>query len=229
MTKVLIVEDDIHISKSLELNLNLSGFSVFTASTIEDGWNLINQKPFQIGIFDVNLPDGTGIQLCQRVRNAGIQLPILFLSAQTDDETVLKGFQVGAEDYMRKPFGVDELKARMNRILQRNPTNRKIIEAGPLVIDVEKRQASILGNVISLGKKEFDILTCIAKKGNDVVTREHIINTLETQTGEESSIFDRTIDSHLSHLRKKIREKSNEALQIVSVYGVGYRLDWKKE
>lgn len=223
MVKVLLVEDDSQISKSLSMNLNYSGFDVATADTVATGWTKFTTQPYDIVLLDVNLPDGNGIELCHRIRTAGKNTPILFLSARTDEETVVKGMNFGGDDYIRKPFGMEELKVRINKILKRAGPPRDVIEAGPLSLDLEKRAASLLGQPLSLGKREFDILSILVKKAGDVVTRDHVLASLD----QTSEVYDRTIDSHISHLRRKIREISQEQLQIVSVYGVGYRLQWK--
>lgn len=223
LPKVLLVEDDPQISKVLSMNLSLSGYGVFTADTVNEARHKLGLDRFEIILLDVNLPDGNGIDLCHEVRSSGVETPILFLSARTDEETVVRAMNIGAEDYIRKPFGVEELKVRMSKALKAAPAPRDLIVAGPLEIDVGKRQARVFGEVMGLGRREFDILTVLAKKSGDVVTREAVIAYLQ----QEAEIFDRTIDSHISHLRRKLREVGGDGLQILPVYGVGYRLHWK--
>ena len=222
MFKVLLVEDDPQISKSLSMSLSFSGFEVATADTVELAWSKITSKSYDILLLDVGLPDGTGLDICQRVREAGKTTPILFLSARTDEETVVKGMNFGADDYIRKPFGTEELKVRMNRVLKRVAPAANVLEAGPLCLDLDKRSAIISGKPLNLGKREFEILAYLVKKGGDVVTRDGILEKLD----EKPEVYDRTIDSHMSHLRRKLREAAGEAVQIVAVYGVGYRLQW---
>lgn len=222
LPKVLLVEDDPQITKALSLNLSLSGYGVFTAETVNEARRKLGLDRFEIILLDVNLPDGNGIDLCHEVRCSGVETPILFLSARTDEETVVRAMNIGAEDYIRKPFGVEELKVRMSKALKAAPPPRDLVVADPLELDVGKRQARLLGEVMSLGRREFDILTVLAKKSGDVVSREAVITYLE----QEAEIFDRTIDSHISHLRRKLREVGGDSLQILPVYGVGYRLHW---
>lgn len=225
MVKVLLVEDDPQIAKSLSLNLSFNGFDVAIAETLAQAWAKLTARSFDLFLFDVGLPDGTGIELCQRVRAAGKTTPVLFLSARTDEETVVKGMNVGADDYVRKPFGIEELKVRIQRVLKRAPPAGNVILAGPLSMDLDKRLVAIDGRSMTLGRREFEILAQMARRNGDVVTREAILENLE----EKPELYDRTIDSHMSHLRKKLREAAGTRVQIVAVYGVGYRLQIQAE
>jgi DNA-binding response OmpR family regulator len=222
MTKVLLVEDDPQISKSLSMSLSFSGFQVESAETLADAWERFLKNPFDVLLLDVNLPDGSGIDLCKRIRESGNEVPILFLSARTDEETVVKGMNLGGDDYIRKPFGTEELKVRIQRLLQRMGPGKEFIEAGPLRMDAEKRSATLNGKNLQLGKREFDILSILARKSGDTISRDNILLLLN----EDPEVYDRTIDSHMSHLRRKIRDSAGESLQILAVYGVGYKLQW---
>lgn len=218
--KVLLVEDDPQISKSLQMSLSFGGFQVDTAATVADGWNKATTGAFDILLLDVNLPDGSGLDLCRRLRDTGRDLPILFLSARTDEAVVVEGMNLGAEDYIRKPFGTEELKVRMNKALKRASPSKNVITFGPLSLNVDKREATARDQFMKLGKREFDILVILMKKAGDVVTRENILTLLESN----ADLYDRTIDSHLSHLRRKLRDVLSDEVQIIPVYGVGYRL-----
>ena len=224
MYKVLIVEDDIQISRSLSMNLKLSGFEVDAASLVSEGWNKVQKNHYDILLLDVGLPDGSGLELCQRIRESGDDVPILFLSARTDEPTVVKGIQLGADDYIRKPFGTEELKARMNKLLKKTVQLDKMFLFNKLNIDIPNRELAVGSKNVSLGKKELDILLILARRAGDLVTRETILSQLEDSLNGN----DRTIDSHMSHLRKKLKEVGGEELQIVSVYGEGYKLVWNE-
>lgn len=220
MVKVLLVEDDPQISKSLKMNLSYAGYEVATAETVAEALEKAAESPYDVFLFDVNLPDGDGLELCHQVRARGKETPVLFLSARTDEETVVKAMNIGGEDYLRKPFGVEELKVRMAKAMKRSAPARKIIEKGPVALDLGRRSATYAGKDLPLGRREFDILAVLMKKSGDVVTRENIIEQLEGS----ADLYDRTIDSHISHLRKKLKDIGGDGLQILSVYGVGYRL-----
>lgn len=223
MPKILIIEDDPQITKILKLNLKLSGFDTDNASTVKDAWSKITGDHFDLLLMDIGLPDGSGLDLCQKVRESGNDVPIVFLSALTDEATVVKGIKNGADDYLRKPFGLEELKVRVNKFVKKIMPHMQTIKFGDLTIDPAKRVVTLMGEMISLGRKELDILTLLARKAGDIVTRENILSALY----ENADLYDRTVDSHMSHLRKKLREVSGQSLQISSVYGLGYRLEWK--
>lgn len=223
MPKILVVEDDVQITKILNLNLKLSGFETESSSSIQDAWSKLSQSHFDMILLDIGLPDGSGLDLCQKIRESGNDVPIIFLSARTDEASVVKGIKNGADDYLRKPFGLEELKVRVNKFIKKLAPNMQTIRFGDLTIDPSKRVVTLKGEVISLGRKELDILTLLVRRSGDIVTRESILNSLY----ENADLYDRTVDSHMSHLRKKIREVAGKSLQITSVYGLGYRLEWK--
>lgn len=223
MPKILIIEDDPQITKILKLNLKLSGFDTDNATTFQEAWSKITSDHFDLLLMDIGLPDGSGLDLCQKVRESGNDVPIVFLSALTDEATVVKGIKNGADDYLRKPFGLEELKVRVNKFVRKLMPHMQTIKFGELTIDPTKRVVTLMGEMISLGRKELDILTMLARKAGDIVTRENILSSLY----ENADLYDRTVDSHMSHLRRKIREVAGPSLQISSVYGLGYRLEWK--
>ena len=223
MPKILIVEDDPQITKLLKLNLKIGGFETDSAVTVNTAWNKILNEHFDLILMDIGLPDGNGLDLCEKVRQSGNEVPIMFLSARTDEATVVKGIKNGADDYLRKPFGLEELKVRINKFIRKVTPAMNMIKFGDLTIDPTKRLVTVMGEVIALGRKELDILMLLARKAGDIVTRENILNTLY----DNVDLYDRTVDSHMSHLRRKIREVAGMNLQITSVYGLGYRLEWK--
>lgn len=223
MPKILIVEDDPQITKILKLNLKISGFETDNAMTFQDAWQKISSDHFDLLLLDIGLPDGNGLDLCQKVRESGNDVPIVFLSALTDEATVVKGIKNGADDYLRKPFGLEELKVRVNKFVKKIAPHLQVVKFGELTIDPVKRVVTVMGEMITLGRKELDILTLLARKSGDIVTRENILTTLY----DNADLYDRTVDSHMSHLRRKIREVAGQTLQISSVYGLGYRLEWK--
>ncbi len=221
MTKILIVEDDSQISRSLKLNLRLSGYDVSEASSVSEAWSKLEENHFDIVCLDIGLPDGSGMDLCQKIRMSGNEIPVLFISALTDEKIVVKAIIAGGDDYIRKPFGMDELKARIQKALKRFASGPTLLTKGLLTVDSSNRIVKFADELINLSRKEIEILTVLMKRCGDVVSRDMIISAIY----EESETFDRTIDSHMSHLRKKLREVAGLTVQIVSVYGLGYRLE----
>jgi DNA-binding response OmpR family regulator len=221
MTRILIVEDDSQISRSLKLNLRLSGYEVSEASSVSEAWATLEENHFDIVCLDIGLPDGSGMDLCQKIRMSGNDIPVLFISALTDEKIVVKAISAGGDDYIRKPFGMDELKARIQKALKRFAAAPTLMTKGLLTVDSSNRIVKFADELINLSRKEIEILTVLMKRCGDVVSRDMIISAIY----EESETFDRTIDSHMSHLRKKLREVAGVTVQIVSVYGLGYRLE----
>ena len=223
MPKVLLVEDDPLIAKSLKISLNYQGFELIHVTTIAAARQLIQKEKLDLFILDVNLPDGFGTDLCEEIRRTNEFIPIVMLTAKTDEESVVKAITFGADDYVRKPFGVKELVVRMNRLLDRKTKFPKILSFASLKMDLNRRQVWANERELSLGRREFEILRLLIQKEGDVTSRDEILVALD----EEAAIYDRTIDSHLSHLRKKIRESGATQIQINPVYGIGYRLEEK--
>lgn len=219
--KILLVEDDPLIAKSLKLSLPYKGFEVSVGESCRAGLEKFSAKAFDLVLLDINLPDGNGLELCRELRKKDESIPILLLTAKTDEQTAVDGLEGGADDYVRKPYGVAELVARMKRLLERKRKDTKPFRFGPLRIDLQKRMAWAGEEPLSLGKREFEILALLIKKSGEVVTRNEILDAL----GEAAEIYDRTIDSHLSHLRKKLKDVGAVGVQITPVYGVGYRLE----
>ncbi|MFL5783881.1 MAG: response regulator transcription factor [Bacteriovoracaceae bacterium] len=225
MAKILIVEDDPQIAKVLKMNLKLSGHETESVTTVNDAWETLRKDHFDLMCLDIGLPDGSGIDLCEKVRSNGDEIPILFMSARTDEATVVKGITTGGDDYIRKPFGMEELKARMNKVMKRFTPPSGVITFGALTIDPVKRLVMIAGEIVNMGRKEMDILMILARRAGDIVTRDTILTALY----DGADMYDRTVDSHMSHLRRKLRDVAGENLKINSVYGLGYRLEWKGE
>lgn len=221
LKQVLLVEDDPMIGQTLSLSLPYQGYELHVATTLSEGSTMIDRTFFDLILLDVQLPDGMGFDLCRKVRESDLLIPILMVSARTDESSAVRALSLGADDYIRKPFGLDELAARMNRLIERKPARNDFLSFRDLRIDRRERRVWIEGREIHLGKKEFEILTLLVRRGGEVVTREEILDGLSDQT----EMFDRTIDSHLSHLRKKIRMVAGDRVRIQPVYGVGYRID----
>lgn len=214
----LLVEDDPLISKSLSLSLPFAGFSVTVVESFQEGLQKSRQGSFDIVLLDVNLPDGSGFDLCRELRSVNADIPILMLTANTSENSAVTGIQCGADDYIRKPYGINELTARMRRQLEKQRRNVKTF--GSLRIEEEKFMAWSGDIELSLGKREFLILALLVSSNGTVISRDQIL----TLADQDSEIYDRTIDSHISHLRKKLKQ-SGATEKIVPVYGVGYRLD----
>ncbi|HEX7648765.1 MAG TPA: response regulator transcription factor [Noviherbaspirillum sp.] len=218
--QVLLVEDDPIIARTLSMSLRYEGFELTVAPTAAEATRLLADRRFDLAMFDVGLPDGNGIDLCRELRQRDAAVPILMLSARTDEPTAVAGIDSGADDYIRKPYGLQELTARMRRLLARQRSGRDIASFGGISIDAQKRSVAVGETPVQLGRKEFDILLLLVRAAGDAVTREQILDRVD----DGSTIYDRTIDSHLSHLRRKLKD-AGATLRIAAIYGVGYRLE----
>lgn len=226
MTKayqILLVEDDPLIAKTLKMSLPYKGFAVTACDTVKEGLVLSCSRPFDVILLDVNLPDGNGLELCQVIRKNDSNVVILMLTAKVDEESAVRGLEWGADDYVRKPYGVQELTARINRHLNRGKKGPVSLRFGSIKVDPNRRMVWVNETPLSLGKREFEILSLLVKRSGDAVTRNDILDALS----EEADLYDRTIDSHLSHLRRKLKDAGVTDVQILPIYGVGYRLEAK--
>ncbi|MHB1730637.1 MAG: response regulator transcription factor [Leptospirillum sp.] len=221
MKQILLVEDDPMIGQTLVLSLPYRGYDLKVAESAARASALLDNMIFDLILLDVQLPDGSGFDLCRIIRDKDRLIPILMLSARTDEPSVVKGLSLGADDYIRKPFGLGELTARMDRLVGRKLLHENILSYRMITIDQSGRTVHVDGQLIHLGKREYVILSFLVKRGGEVVTREEILDALS----DDAEMFDRTIDSHLSHLRKKIREIAGNRIRIQPIYGVGYRLE----
>jgi DNA-binding response OmpR family regulator len=221
MNHILLVEDDPGIGTSVKLNLELEGYKVTWVQNLHDALEHDKQDKFNLVLLDLGLPDGNGLSFCQKVRAQGSHLPVIILTAQVDEDSVVAGLGAGASDYIRKPFGNRELMARIKNTL-REPTNREDqVRFGDILILREQRKAMFGTKDLELNRREFDILAYLVERGGSVATRDNILHYLD----KEGEIFDRTLDSHISHIRAKLKISGATTMKIASVYGVGYRLE----
>lgn len=224
MAKIFLLEDDLILGEAIRLQLELENYEVIWARSLAEAQNLpAKDDGVDLCLLDVNLPDGSGFDFCRKLRQTGGEAPVIFLTARTDEESVLQGFDEGANDYMRKPFSNRELVARIRHQLGEKKTADDVIRFSGLTLVKNKQILSDGERQVRLNRREFEILQHLFKKPGDTVTREMLLDQLNT--GGE--IFDRTIDSHISHIRSKLRKNGVDKVHIISVYGMGYRLERK--
>jgi DNA-binding response OmpR family regulator len=225
MMKLLLVEDDPILGKSLKNTLELEGFFVAWAQNIKSAKEAAGNDDFQCFIFDIGLPDGDGISLCAHMRNQFQSLPILFLTAQTDEETLVKAFEAGGNDFLRKPFSQKELLVRIKALTRNLKGTKSRSVYKELKVDIEARSVTYGTQKIDLNLTQIQILYFLVQNAENVITRDRLIEFL----GKENEIFDRTIDSHISHIRKILKQEKVLDIQIKSVYGVGYKLEVEEQ
>lgn len=222
MKKIFIVEDDIGISESLKLYLENSDFHV----DIHDSWNGATKKILEANpdlvILDINLPEKDGLEVCTEIREVS-SLPVIMLTAKTWEGDKIAGFDVGADDYIAKPFSPRELLARIHSIMRRShdeeeSQNENYIIYQDIKVDTEKSIVFVKDTEISLTKNEYDILKKIMQEDGKLVPRETLMKEV---IWYDQYVYDRTIDTHIKNLRKKIQNKE----AILTVRGKWYRLN----
>ena len=218
---ILLVEDDPILGRSIKQMLELEGFVVNWAQRFEDAKALVMDRTFQCFILDIGLPDGNGLQLCKEIRDIDSIRPILFLTAQTDEETLLEAFNLGANDFIKKPFSQKELIVRLKALTRNIVGTKETLIYGDLKISILTREFIYKQDKIEFNNTEIQILFYLASNAEKVVTREKLLKYL----GKENEVYDRTIDSHMSHIRKQLKDPRFQNIQIKSIYGVGYKLE----
>ncbi|MFW5961862.1 MAG: response regulator transcription factor [bacterium] len=222
--KVLIIDDDPHIREILEDYLKFEGFSVFAVEDTEKGYQILKSEDIEILILDIMLPDENGWEFCQRIRPE-FELPIIFLSAKDESTDKITGLELGADDYISKPFSPREVVARIKAVLRRyqqDEENSESLKFGDLVINKEEHYIKYEGKTIELTPKEFSLLWHLAQNPKKVFRRE---NLLKAVWGYDYFGDVRTVDTHIKSLRKKLGEAA-EAVE--TVWGVGYKFEADK-
>lgn len=223
--KVLVVDDEVKIVEVIKSYLEKNGYVVFTAENGEHAFCILETENISLVILDLMLPDISGEDICTSIRKTS-RIPIIMLTAKVDEDDMLKGLRLGADDYIVKPFSLKELTARIESVLRRAgddlvPLYQKIsFYNGDLEIDFESHSIKKNKKEVSLTPNEFKILAAMVKYPNKVFTREDLI---ATALGDEFEGFDRAVDSHIKNLRQKIEDDSKKPVYIVTIHGVGYK------
>lgn len=231
--KILVVDDENHIQELIKYNLEISGYKVETVDTGEEALEKIDINTPDIVILDVMLPGIDGLEVCKQIKmnKKTKNVPIIMLTAKSDEFDKVLGLELGADDYLTKPFSVRELSARVKAILRRlTPEDRiesqGVIKFGSIKIDEAKREVYKNEDLIELPLKEYEILKVLAENIGKVVSRELL---LEKVWGYEYYGETRTIDVHIRHIRQKIEDGEGSIQYIETVRGVGYKLVVKGE
>lgn len=218
-----IVEDDESIRAHVAEILRREGYAVHEWGTAEDALRGIHASPPSLVILDLGLPDRDGLDVCRDLAQTHPDLPILILTARSDEETCVRGLNLGADDFMVKPFRVRELVARVTTILRRHQIREKPVTAhkmGDLVIDFDKQTVTRRGEPAQLTSREFRLLTLMARQPGRPFTRDQILDSL---SGSDYGAFDRSVDQIIKRLRAKIEDDPSSPKYIETVWGVGYR------
>jgi two-component system, OmpR family, phosphate regulon response regulator OmpR len=219
--RILLIEDDARLAEMVKNYLGGSGFSITIAPTGRAGLGLYGRQEFDALILDLMLPDMDGLEVCRKIR-AGAQTPILMLTARGDAMDRVVGLEIGADDYLPKPFEPRELLARLRAILRRSKggeQNFELMRFGRLEIDVGARQVRRDSEACTMTGYQFDLLLVLARHAGRVMSREAIMDLMKN---ERLDAFDRSIDVHISRIRAAIEDDPKKPRRVITVRGAGY-------
>ena len=223
--KILIIEDDPGIQLSLKDEFESEGFDVYSADDGLAGREMIEQNPPDLIILDLMLPFQNGYEICKKLRQEGNNVPIIMLTVKDQEIDKVLGLELGADDYVTKPFSLRELLARVNALLRRtieSMSESALFSIGDTVFDLKKYKALKKGKETEYTTLEFQMVKLLYERREQVVTREDFLNRV---WGENNTVVtERTIDSHIANIRKKLEDDPADPRYIVSVRGVGYKL-----
>ena len=221
---LFLLEDDSAISMGISYSLTNEGYSVTAASSVKQGLEIIKNNSFSLYILDLNLPDGSGYEVCKEIKKQG-DLPVIFLTAYDDEINVVTGFELGADDYITKPFRLKELSVRIKSVLRRysKDTTHGIINVKNIKINTKEAKVYKDNNEIILTAMEYKLLLSLIKNRGRVLSRTALLENLWDIDGD--FIEDNTVTVYIKRLRDKIEEEPNKPAVIKTVRGLGYIVD----
>jgi DNA-binding response OmpR family regulator len=224
MYKILIVEDEPNMRMGIKDNLEFEGYQVDVADNGGDGLDKIRTNQYNLVLLDVMLPKISGFDVCKTVRQEGNKVPIILLTAKGEEIDKILGLELGADDYVTKPFSLRELLARIKAVLRRSAgikVDHSEVKIGKLKIDFSGYKASDNKNPVQLSHKEFDLLHYLWSKKNSTVSRDELLSNI---WGYDENPTTRTVDNFILKLRQKIETDPNHPQIILTVHGIGYKL-----
>ncbi len=228
MSKLLLLEDDISLIDGLRYSLNKNGFIVDVVRSVDEAKKRIFEiDNYDLLILDVTLPDGTGFDICERVRKQNKQIPIIFLTASDEEVNIIRGLDCGGDDYVTKPFKLGELCSRIRALLRRSGISRQeqanVLECGDLSIDLLGSRVRLNGKQLDLTNAEYRLLCLLVRNVDRIVSRETIINELWDIAG--NFVDDNTLSVYIRRLREKVEADASHPQHLMTVRGFGYQ--WK--
>ena len=226
MTKILVVEDEDSVLDPLELLLNKEGFTVVTAKTGKEALEKFDNAGADLILLDLMIPEVSGTEVCRQIRSKS-QVPIIMLTAKDTEVDKVVGLELGADDYVVKPYSKAELIARIKAVLRRGSTTNAsagaaLLTAGPVEIDVESHKVKVLGSYVSFPLKEFELLEFLVRNSGRVLTRTQLIDRI---WGSDYFGDTKTLDVHIKRLRAKIEKDPANPVFILTIRGLGYKFE----
>lgn len=230
MNNILLLEDDLSLVDGLQYSLRKNGFEVTIARTVGEAMpQLADSGRFDLLLLDVTLPDGTGFEVCEKIRRQGSRIPIIFLTASDEEVNVIRGLDCGGDDYITKPFKLGELCSRMRALLRRagmsgQNASAGVMACGDIMIDLLGSRVLLKGRMLDLTGAEYRLLCLLVKNAGRVVTRSRILDELWDSTGD--FVDDNTLSVYVRRLREKVEEDPSRPSRLLTVRGFGYQ--WKE-
>jgi two-component system, OmpR family, response regulator RegX3 len=226
MPRILVVDDEPTLVATLRFNLEREGFDVVVASDGGEVLELVERYQPDLVLLDLMLPGMHGFEVCRALRKR-TAIPIVILSARADEVDRIVGLEVGADDYITKPFSMVELIARLRALLRRSAGSpvvqeADVLAAGPLAVDLDRREVMMNGELLRLNPKEFDLLVTLMQNRGQTLTRDQLLRKVWKY---DTVGYSRTVDVHIGRLRRKIERDPNTPVRIITVRPFGYRLD----
>ena len=229
MDKILLLEDDVSLIDGLTYSLRRQGYESDVVRTVAEAFALLsNLSQYVLLLLDVTLPDGTGFEVCKRVRAQNQRIPIIFLTASDEEVSIIRGLDSGGDDYMTKPFKLGELCSRIRALLRRagvtKPASSEIIQCGDTQIDLLGSRAYLDGRLLDLTGAEYRLLCLLVRNAGRVVTRDTILSELWDDAG--NYVDGNTLSVYVRRLREKVEADPSHPLHLLTVRGFGYQ--WKE-
>lgn len=226
MSKLLLVEDDINLAIGIEYSLKKEGYHIDLAKNFAEGKSLIGKSAYDLVILDIGLPDGNGFNLCRHIRKTS-QTPVIFLTAQDEEVNIVMGLDIGADDYITKPFRIRELISRIKAVLRRYVTkeNERVLSSQGIRLDLEKSQVFVGQDQVLLTPSEYRLLLMFMNHPKQVLSRQLILERLWDIEGD--FIDDNSLSVYVKRLREKIEEHPSKPLYIKTERGLGYRWNFE--
>lgn len=220
MEKILIVEDDILLNRGIKLALEKNNYSVACSYTYSEGYSYFTAESFNLILLDINLPDKSGLELCNQIRKTS-QVPIIFITANDTEQDVVRGFLSGCDDYMAKPFSLEVLYRRIQAVLRRmGRTENNVFSSGEILIDYDKMQVKRADETVKLTATEYRLLTLLTKNSGQVLTRRSILEKLWDV--DEAFVDENALSVNMRRLRQKLEKDPKRPYYIKTVFGIGY-------
>ena len=222
---ILVIDDEASYREALSLGLGAEGFEVVLAADAGEALRAFAERSVDLVLLDVMLPDRSGLEVCREIK-ASSSVPVVMVSARSEELDVVVGLELGAADYVAKPYRLRELTARIRAVLRRaaveteQPDEDRMLVVGPVALDPDRREVHVDGEGVELSRKEFDLLALLMDRSPMVVTRETCLDTL---WWGQDLLDSRTLDAHVKRLRRKIEADPAEPRNLITVRGVGFR------